>query len=199
MSEVLKNPFKESLSADPNLSTLAEQGFLSKSDVAKLRELEGQKDRSSKFDVQSSLSDVSLKEGMSVEERIISQEIEHSRKDIIEWAKRNNLGDDEWVKENFEFDPDGSVICNADINLYHQTEPDLPRCIKEVNGNLWFGGTSATGLNLPQIIRGWLYLNNFTTAEDLILTDIKGPIFLNCIPRNEMQQLRQKYPNLKIE
>jgi len=188
MTKSLENPFFPSQDIKPNLTSLAEQGFLSKSDVAKLRELESQKNQSSEFGIRSSMSDVSLKEGMTAQERgSLKESQELPRKEIIDWAERNDLGDEDWVDETFDFQSDGTVVCNGDLNLFELTEPDFPKYIVEVTGYLnLYNLTSAEDLKLPTTIGGGLHLNNLTSAEDLKLpTTIGGGLHLNSLTSAE--------------
>ena len=213
MPKSLENPFLPSHGAKPDLSALAEQGFLSSDDVAKLRELESQKNRSSEFGIRHSMSDVSLKEGMSAQERgSLKESQEASRKELIEWAAKWDLGDEDWVDEKFDFQPNGTAICNGDLVLSKITEPDFPKHIVEVKGDLnlfrltsaehlklptTIGGdldlsslTSAEHLKLPATIGGDLYLNNLTSAEHLTLpTTIGGSLYLNSLTSAEHLEL----------
>jgi len=155
---------------------------------------------------------------------------EEKRRDLLQqittWAEKYNLGDEDWVEENFEFNDDGSVICNTDLELNSMTEPDFPESIKYVEGNLYLDGlTSAEGLKLPNSMSN-LYLNGLTSAEGLELPDeieclslngltsinglkfnslkltgikIECTIFLKKVPNEEKEELREKYFNLRIE
>jgi len=213
MPKSLENPFLPSHGAKPDLSALAEQGFLPPDEVAKLRELESQKNRSSEFGIQSSLSDVSLEEGMSAQERQEQKESQElPRKEIIEWAKKWNLGDEDWVDKKFDFQPNGTVVCDGGLVLSKLTEPDFPKYIVEVKGYLYLsrltsaehlefpttiGGdldlsrlTSTEHLKLPATIGGDLYLNNLTSAEHLTLpTTIGGSLYLNSLTSAEHLEL----------
>ncbi len=75
----------------------------------------------------------------------------------------------------------------------------MPREIIEIRGHLRFDNiTSAEGFNLPKTVGGDLSLQGLTSAEGLILTDIKGTIYLNKIPDPEKDKLGEKYPHLWI-
>ena len=188
MSNNLENPFLPSHGAKPNLSALAEQGFLPPDEVAKLRELEDQKDRSSKFDVRNSLSGVSLKEGMTAQERgSLKESQEETRKELIEWADKWDLGDEDWVDETFDFQSNGTVVCNRNLNLSKMTEADFPDCIFKVTGYLNLQSlTSAEHLNLPASLGGDLDLRNLASAEHLNLpTTIGGTLDLRGLTSAE--------------
>jgi len=177
MPKSLENPFRPSPSADPNLSALAEQGFLSESDVTKLKELESQKNRSSEFGIRSSMSNLSFEEGMNATERWESEK-EHfendpkfTRERLINWAKKFNLGDVGWVDKVFQFNDDGSAYCPEHLNLRNLTEPVLPKGLTEIGGHLDLRSlTSAKGLVLPDSIKS-LDLTSLTSTEGLDLPD----------------------------
>ncbi len=59
---------------------------------------------------------ISLEEGVSADEKK-NLELMETRKRIIEWAVLHDLGDEDWVDETFEFQPEGTAICMDDLNL----------------------------------------------------------------------------------
>ncbi len=128
---------------------------------------------------------------------------EEKRRDLLQqittWAEKYNLGDEDWVEENFEFNDDGSVICNTDLELNSMTEPDFPESIKYVLGSLYLDGlTSAEGLELPDEIE-CLSLDGLTSAEGLDLTNLDASTYVHLykMPYEEKQKLLKKYPNLR--
>ncbi len=163
---------------------------------------------------------------MSDGEKEILEAVEEERRDplkqIIAWAKKYNLGNENWVEENFEFEDDGTVICNTSLRLDSMTEPDFPESIKYVHGDLFLDGltsavglklpkrvgwhlllnglTSAKGLKLPDKIGGSLFLNVLNSVEGLELTDIdiEGTIFLRDVSDDEKDKLSEEYPYLNI-
>ena len=169
----INNPFGVPNTARPNLGALASK-ILSDRDAARFKSILGKKDEGNP-----SISASGLEEAMSDEEIEELKTVEEERRDplkrIIAWAKKYNLGDEDWVKENFKFNDDGSVICIADLDLDSMTEPDFPESIKSVNGSLSLNGlTSAEGLELPKEI-GWsLCLNDLTSAKGLKLPEKIG-------------------------
>ena len=221
MSKELANPFKQSSDTPADLSALAEQGFLPPEEIAKLKELEGRRNRSSEFGIRSSVNDVSLKEGMSAKERRKLQESkEDIRQKLIDWSAQYKLGDENWVDETFEINEDNTVICLGYLDLSEMIDSDFPPEIIEVRAGLYLDSLeSAVGLTLPKKVFGGLYLNNLKSAEGLVLpdtiehdldlgrlasidglelTDIGGSVWLNIITKAELQELREKYPNLDI-
>jgi len=72
---------------------------------------------------------------------------------------------------------------------------------KIIGGQLSLRGLETTkGLNLPKYIGGCLDLVSLETAGDLELPDfVGGDVYLNNLPQQEKQKLREKYPNLKIK
>jgi len=197
--------------------------FLSARDAEQLKNLfknEGGQDSSNP-----SITDIDLESVISKQERM-KWDLEKERRDIpkqiMAWAEKYNLGDEAWVKENFEFNNDGSVICNTNLYLDSMTEPDFPESIKLVNGHLFLnsltsakglnlpkeiegdlrldGLSSAVGLDLPKEIGGALWLSSLTSSKGLELTDvnIKRHIVLGLMPRDEIEKLYKKYPTLNI-
>ncbi len=169
----INNPFGVPNTARPNLGALASK-FLSARDAEQLKNLF--KNKGGQDSSNPSITDIPanvLEKAMGDEERKKLEEEKKRRdipKQIIAWAEKYNLGDKVWVKENFEFNNDGSVICNTDLNLNFMTEPDFPESIKYVKGYLFLDGlTSAKGLNLPDEIGGSLTLDGLTSTEGLKL------------------------------
>jgi len=116
----------------------------------------------------------SLEEGMSAEEREAvkeSRESRETRKRLIEWANKYNLGGEAWVDNTFEFNSKGEAICTGDLNLDFLSEPDIPKGIVEVRGYLSFNKLiSAKNLHLPAKLNE-LYLNKLKSAEGLKLPE----------------------------
>ncbi len=134
---------------------------------------------------------------------------------IVAWARKYDLGDEDWVEKNFEFNNDDSLICNTSLYLDSMTEPNFPKSVKymkddlslnglisaeglnlpkEIGGNLFLNGLiSAEGLNLPKKIGGDLSLNGLISAESLSLPDeIKWSLYLNSLISAEGLKLSKK-------
>jgi len=189
MPKSLENPFLPPQDAKPNLSALAEQGFLPPDEVAKLKELEDQKDRSSKFEVPSSMSDVSLKEGMTSEEKarqeeeLYEKDPKHTRVRLIKWAKKFDLGDEGWVDTMFEFQPDGSAISKSSLFLESRDITFFPKGIKKVRGSLYLSNNKIKTIeNLPESIHGDLTLEGNPATRMQPGIHITGDI---CLLKNQ--------------
>ena len=199
MSNSLENPFQQGPDAKPDFGALANLGFLSPSEQENLTD-KANSNPKSRPNIRSLMDDLSLEDGFTAEERAETKRIELIRNEIINWAKKWNLGDDEWVVKTFDFQSDGSVICKGNLDLGMMTKPDFPKQIIEVQGHLdLYSLTSAEHLNLPTTMNGWLDLHSLTSAEHLELTDIKGDVYLDNLNKQEKDKLRTKYPNLSIK
>ncbi len=224
MSEFLANPFIAPKTENPNFPGLGNKFLLAK-DAKRYEDLLGkeeiQNDQDKKNSSISTDLDVALK-NEEMEKLKKTNEIREISKQIIAWAEKYNLGDKVWVEKNFEFNNDGSVICNTSLYLDSMIEPDFPKSIKRVNGVLSIDGlasakglnlpdivsvslflnclTSAKGLNLPKEIGGDIFLGSLISAEGLNLTGIEvgGYIFLHKVPDGEKNKLSKKYPDLNI-
>jgi len=180
----INNPFGVPNTARPNLGALASK-FLSARDAEQLKNLF--KNKGGQDSSNPSITDIPanvLEKAMGDEERKKLEEEKERRdipKQITTWAKKYKLGDEDWVEKYFEFNDDGSVICNTNLNLNFMTEPDFPESIKYVKGYLFLDGlTSATDLNLPDEIRGNLSLNRLTSITGLTLPNrIGGGLYLD--------------------
>ena len=181
--ESINNPFNPSPEAPTHLSALAEQGFLPPEEVAKLKELEGQKNRSSEFGIRSSLSDISLEEGYTAEERNKKESQETIREGIIVWARVFELGDDLWVDQYFEFNDDGTAVCIYSLNLQNKGITYFPKGITEVQGDLKLSGNKIKKLdNMPSVIDGDLDLSNNPLSEILAMPAyVDGDLYLSDI------------------
>jgi len=86
------------------------------------------------------------------------------------------------------------------IYLPGLTSADGLKFPESVGGDLYlYNLTSADGLKLPEIIRGNLDLRGLTSAQGLELPEnIGGYIYLPGLTSVEKDELRQKYPKLKI-
>ena len=125
-------------------------------------------------------------------------EIREIPKQIIAWAEKYDLGDEDWVEENFEFEDDGSVICNTDLDLDFITELDFPESIKYVHGDLSLNGlTSAEGLKLPREVYN-LSLDGLTSAEGLELPKTIKFLFLNDLTSIEGLKLPETIEGLYL-
>ena len=175
----IDNHFDAPNTGNPDFPGFVE-AYLSEEDAKRVAKLLGKKDEGNP-----STPDIDLESAMSDEEKEILEAVEEERLDplkrIISWAKKYNLGNEDWVETYFEFNDDGSVACHTGLYLNSMTEPDFPESIKYVNGYLSLDGlTSAEGLELPKIIEGDLFLNGLTSAEGLKLPDeIGGYLSLN--------------------
>ena len=222
----INNPFEAPNTGNPDFFGLFE-AYLPEGDVKKVKSVLGKEDEQDPSNP--NITDIpanGLEGAMSDEEieklKIAEEERLDPLKRIIAWAKKYYLGDEDWVEENFEFEDDGSVICNTDLNLNFMTEPDFPESIKYVHGDLFLDGltsavglklpkrvgwhlllnglTSAKGLKLPDKIGGSLFLNVLNSVEGLELTDIdiEGTIFLRDVSDDEKDKLSEEYPYLNI-
>jgi len=113
---------------------------------------------------------------------------------IVAWARKYDLGDEDWVEKNFEFNNDDSLICNTSLYLDSMTEPNFPKSVKYMKDDLSLNGLiSAEGLNLPKEIGGNLFLNGLISAEGLNLPkEIGGNLFLNGLISAEGLNLPKK-------
>ncbi len=192
----INNPFGVPNTARPNLGALASK-ILSDRDAARFKSILGEEGEQNPGN--SSIEDILVSglEGIMDNEERKKLEEEKERRDplkrIIAWAKKYDLGDENWVKKYFEFEDDGTFICNANLKLDSMTEPDFPESIKYVNGSLSLNGlTSAVGLNLPDKIEYSLYLNNLTSAEGLNLPDEIKDLYLNGLTSTKDLNLPDK-------
>ncbi|MFA6447620.1 MAG: hypothetical protein WCW31_05215, partial [Patescibacteria group bacterium] len=153
-----------------------------------------------------------------------TQEKRETRKRLIEWAKEFDLGQgddaEKWIEESFKFLPSGEAVCKGDLWLPHDVNR-MPKGIVRVAGNLfnreltsaqgfelpevigvslWLDGlTLAQGLKLPQVIGHHLILDGLTSIQGLELPQkVGGNVYLSNVTDEEIQQLRNKYPNLCI-
>ena len=169
----INNPFEAPNTGNPDFFGLFE-AYLPEGDVKKVKSVLGKEDEQDPSNP--NITDIpanGLEGAMSDEEieklKIAEEERLDPLKRIIAWAKKYYLGDEDWVEENFEFEDDGSVICNTDLDLDFITELDFPESIKYVHGDLSLNGlTSAEGLKLPREVYN-LSLDGLTSAEGLKL------------------------------
>ena len=187
----INNPFGVPNTGNPDFPGFVE-AYLSEEDAKRVAKLLGKKDKGNP-----STPDIDLESAMSDEEKEILEAVEEERLDplkrIISWAKKYNLGNENWVKENFEFNDDGTVICNTSLELNSMTKPDFPKSIKYVAGSLFLNGlTSAVGLNLPKKIEWNLSLNSLTSAEGL---ELPKEIAFNLYLNNLTSAKGLKFPN----
>ncbi len=199
----INNPFGVPNTGNPDFHGFVE-AYLSEEDAKRVAKLLGEGGEQNP-----STPDIDLESVMSDKEKEILEAVEKERLDplkrIIAWAKKYKLGDEDWVETYFEFNDDGSVVCNTDLSLTFVIESDFPEIIKYVRGSLFLdigflasveglelpdeiegnllliiGLTSAKGLKLPGKIGGDLSLNNLTSTEGLELPEeIGGNLSLN--------------------
>ena len=198
----INNPFEAPNTGNPDFFGLFE-AYLPEGDVKKVKSVLGKEDEQDPSNP--NITDIpanGLEGAMSDEEieklKIAEEERLDPLKRIIAWAKKYYLGDEDWVKENFEFNDDGSVICNTDLDLDFITELDFPEIIKYVRGYIYLNSLiSAKGLKLPDKIEGNLFLKSLTSAEGLKLPDkIEGDLFLKSLTSAEGLNLPDKIYNL---
>jgi len=191
MPKELCNPFRQASETSADLASLAEQGFLSDGDIAKLRELESQKNRSSEFEIRHSMSDVSLEKGMSVGERRVfneSREKRETRQRLIKWAEEFGLGGEAFVDDDFIFDDEGYAVCKKGLVLAHLGIDYFPKGVKEVYGIWDFKNNEFRTLkNFPEKFRDSLILSNnpIMSLEDLP-REIAGNLHLEGVPAIEI-------------
>jgi hypothetical protein len=133
-----------------------------------------------------------LESGMTAEQRAKSREakeLRETRNRLIKWAEEFKIGNEEWVDKNFTFLPDGSAICEGDLELSNRGIAYFPKGIKKVHGDLYLSHNQLTKIeNLPAYVGGGLYLsNNQITKIENLPASVGGSLYLSGNPAKRMQ------------
>jgi hypothetical protein len=193
--DLLASPFKDYSNAKPDFPGLG-KSFLSAEDVEHMRELDrpaslaprptsGRKSPLIKGDLEGfRLTDAftPVERGQLEKEK----ELRKTRQNLIKWADEYGFDGENWVDEEFDFNPDGTAVCNGALNISGLGVEYLPKGLVEVRGNLDLSHTPLKNLkDIPKIIGGSLVIvgcENLIDLNDLIGCTIQGDLELYQLP-----------------
>jgi len=162
MSKEIRQPFSNDTPRKTNDIELVEQ-VLGSAEAAEMGELLGKTDSSTSRSQPQGLE-------LSADETVATSEAEvdlskERRAEYLDWADEFKI-DERWIRENFVFHTDGTVIVEGDFDISN-VKGDvtyLPDGLKEVRGNF--------------SVSGWVSLNSCSRLEDFqyIPKDIGGDL-----------------------
>jgi len=103
-------------------------------EAAEMGELLGQTEQSESVSVATGL-DLSIDEQQGIADREKPVDLEEVKSRFIDWASEMEHGE-EWVLENFIFNPDGTVDTKGDLSIHRTSVEYFPKELKRINGNL---------------------------------------------------------------
>jgi len=108
--------------------------------------------------------------------------------EYTEWAETFGK-DEDWIDDNFVFNPDGSVETKGNLNLEFWDVEKFPKGFKKINGDCNLNGCNFLNLiGFPEEITGDLILssNYLRTTYGINKIKIRGVIDLHANPLNEL-------------